>query len=125
VDTFNPKHRKELDISLGSIFASRDDGGSVDIQEMCQSPTDRSLNDCDVSAGQYAAPVVLLLDQDINGAALDVVAFHGDDAPYRLRLIERAIEALDMTREALTDAHHTERWEFPLKPDLVYAGRSA
>lgn len=70
-----------LDISIGDVFASREGGGSIHIQEMCQSPTDRSLDDCGVGAGAYASPIVLFLDHDNDGTPLDVVAFHSDEAP--------------------------------------------
>lgn len=72
----NPRHQKSLDISVGDVYAHREGGGSVHIQEMCQSPVDRSLDDCGIGAGQFASPVVLLIDHDIDGSQNDVVAFH-------------------------------------------------
>ena len=55
---------------------------------------------------------MLLLDHDLDGTPIDTVALHSEDAPYRLRLIDRAMAALEMARKALSEAHHDERWEF-------------
>jgi len=115
-ESSHPKHRTPLDVTVGGIFGSREGGGSIDIQEMIQSPTDRSLTDCDVTAGEYATPVVVLVDHDVDGSPIDVVAFCHDDNAYRIRLIDRAIVALEAAREALTAARHVEAYDSPLIP---------
>jgi hypothetical protein len=84
---------------------------------MNQSPLE-ALRDYGVGAGEYATAVILTLNVDIDGTPIYSVAFHHDDGPFRLRLIDRAVEALEMAREALTEARHVEQTDSSWHPHL-------
>ena len=117
----NSDHSTERDISIGAVFASREGGGSVDIEEMHQSPLE-ALRDYGVGTREYATAVILTLDVDIDGSPIHGVAFHHDDGTFRLRLIDQAIDALQMAREALTQARHVEQTESTWHPNLRRRG---
>ena len=82
-----PDHRAALDVTVGDVYAYREGGGSVHIQEMCQSPLE-ALREYGVGSREYATAVILTLDVDNDGSPIYGVAFHHDDGPFRLRLID-------------------------------------